>query len=66
VTLVWVFVVNASVMSMFLFFFFRKIGKRKAALKADKSRVTLTKKAKLDKKDPNKPKRPPSPFFVFL
>ncbi|XP_059456639.1 high mobility group B protein 1-like [Corylus avellana] len=44
----------------------RKIGKRKAALKADKSRVTLTKKAKLDKKDPNKPKRPPSPFFVFL
>ncbi|KAG6670246.1 HMG1/2-like protein [Carya illinoinensis] len=44
----------------------RKVGKRKAAVKADKSRLKLTKKAKLDKKDPNKPKRPPSAFFVFL
>ncbi|KAB1217745.1 High mobility group B protein 1 [Morella rubra] len=44
----------------------RKLGKRKAAVKADKSRVKWTKKAKLDKKDPNKPKRPPTAFFVFL
>ncbi|GAV85595.1 HMG_box domain-containing protein [Cephalotus follicularis] len=44
----------------------RKVGKRKAALKADKNRKKLTKKEKLAKKDPNKPKRPPSAFFVFL
>ncbi|KAK7860482.1 high mobility group b protein 1 [Quercus suber] len=44
----------------------RKVGKRKAALKADKSRSKWTKKAKLGKKDPDKPKRPPSAFFVFL
>lgn len=44
----------------------RKVGKRKAALKADKSRLKWTKKAKLGKKDPDKPKRPPSAFFVFL
>lgn len=42
---------------------FRKVGKRKAALKADNSQ---TKKEKKAKKDPNKPKRPPSAFFVFL
>ncbi len=44
----------------------RKLGKRKAALKADKSTKKLAKKEKLIKKDPNKPKRPPSAFFVFL
>ena len=44
----------------------RKLGKRKAAVKADKSRKKLTKKEKAAKKDPNKPKRPPSAFFVFL
>ncbi|KAA8534079.1 hypothetical protein F0562_031728 [Nyssa sinensis] len=37
----------------------RKVGKRKAAPKAEKS-------SKLAKKDVNKPKRPPSAFFVFL
>ncbi|XP_055812625.1 high mobility group B protein 1 [Solanum dulcamara] len=41
----------------------RKMGKRKATLKDDKRKVTKDKKAK---KDPNKPKRPPSAFFVFL
>ncbi|XP_049408228.1 high mobility group B protein 1 [Solanum stenotomum] len=41
----------------------RKMGKRKATLKDDKKKVTKDKKAK---KDPNKPKRPPSAFFVFL
>ncbi|KAF3433450.1 hypothetical protein FNV43_RR24552 [Rhamnella rubrinervis] len=44
----------------------RTLGKRKAAIKADNSRRKLTKKAKLGKKDANKPKRPPSAFFVFL
>ncbi|XP_019080151.1 high mobility group B protein 1 isoform X2 [Vitis vinifera] len=44
----------------------RRLGKRKAALKADKSTKKLAKKEKLAKKDPNKPKRPPSAFFVFL
>uniref|UniRef100_A0A0V0HE47 Putative high mobility group B protein 1-like n=1 Tax=Solanum chacoense TaxID=4108 RepID=A0A0V0HE47_SOLCH len=39
------------------------MGKRKATLKDDKKKVTKDKKAK---KDPNKPKRPPSAFFVFL
>ncbi|KAJ8550950.1 hypothetical protein K7X08_000320 [Anisodus acutangulus] len=38
----------------------RKVGKRKATLKDDK------RKDKKAKKDPNKPKRPPSAFFVFL
>ncbi|KAJ7949963.1 High mobility group B protein [Quillaja saponaria] len=42
----------------------RKVGKRKAAAKIDKSRKA--KKEKNVKKDPNKPKRPPSAFFVFL
>ncbi|KAK1398252.1 high mobility group B protein 1 [Heracleum sosnowskyi] len=41
-----------------------KVGKRKAAGKADKS-GSKAKKGKLAK-DPNKPKRPPSAFFVFL
>nr|GMC95384.1 high mobility group B protein 1 [Ipomoea batatas]GMC99697.1 high mobility group B protein 1 [Ipomoea batatas] len=40
----------------------RKAGKRKAAQKADKGKA----KEKKAKKDPNKPKRPPSAFFVFL
>ncbi|XP_028764342.1 high mobility group B protein 1-like [Neltuma alba] len=40
----------------------RKVGKRKAAAKPDKSSKRMTKA----KKDPNKPKRPPSAFFVFL
>ncbi|CAN6568962.1 unnamed protein product [Malus baccata var. baccata] len=43
-----------------------KVGKRKAAIEADKSRRKLAKNAKLGKKDPNKPKRPASAFFVFL
>jgi len=48
---------------MFVSLIFRKMGKRKATLKDDKKKVTKDKKAK---KDPNKPKRPPSAFFVFL
>ncbi|KAK6943112.1 High mobility group box domain [Dillenia turbinata] len=43
----------------------RKVGKRKAPIKADKSK-RQAKKDKMAKKDPNKPKRPPSAFFVFL
>ncbi|CAN6565408.1 unnamed protein product [Malus baccata var. baccata] len=43
-----------------------KVGKRKAAIEADKSRRKFAKNAKLGKKDPNKPKRPASAFFVFL
>ncbi|KAB1224334.1 High mobility group B protein 1 [Morella rubra] len=42
----------------------RKLGKRKAVMKADRS--STQKKQKNAKKDPNKPKRPPSAFFVFL
>ncbi|KAF9676923.1 hypothetical protein SADUNF_Sadunf08G0053800 [Salix dunnii] len=44
----------------------RKIGKRKAALKASESSKKRVMKEKITKKDPNKPKRPPSSFFVFL
>ncbi|KAI8002332.1 High mobility group B protein 1 [Camellia lanceoleosa] len=44
----------------------RKVGKRKAVTKADKDGKSQAKKGKLAKKDPNKPKRPPSAFFVFL
>ncbi|XP_010908531.1 high mobility group B protein 1 isoform X2 [Elaeis guineensis] len=44
----------------------RKVGKRKAAIRADKSSKRRTKKEQKVKKDPNKPKRPPSAFFVFL
>ncbi|KAK3228756.1 hypothetical protein Dsin_000637 [Dipteronia sinensis] len=43
-----------------------KVGKRKAALKASKSSNKKAKNVKPAKKDPNKPKRPPSAFFVFL
>ncbi|KAI5663511.1 hypothetical protein M9H77_22834 [Catharanthus roseus] len=43
----------------------RKIGKRKAAVKPEKSQKKA-KQEKGGKKDPNKPKRPPSAFFVFL
>jgi hypothetical protein len=47
--------------------FYRKVGKRKAASKPEKSSAPkTTKKDKKAKKDPNKPKRPPSAFFVFL
>ncbi|XP_051131889.1 high mobility group B protein 1-like [Andrographis paniculata] len=41
----------------------RKVGKRKVAPTADKGKAKKEHKAK---KDPNKPKRPPSAFFVFL
>ncbi|KAL7095376.1 hypothetical protein ACP275_10G020100 [Erythranthe tilingii] len=41
----------------------RKVGKRKVAPKAEKRQTKKEKKAKID---PNKPKRPPSAFFVFL
>ncbi|XP_051130619.1 high mobility group B protein 1-like [Andrographis paniculata] len=41
----------------------RKVGKRKVAPTADRRNA---KKEKITKKDPNKPKRPPSAFFVFL
>ncbi|XP_044472989.1 high mobility group B protein 1-like [Mangifera indica] len=44
----------------------RKVGKRKAAAKVDKSSARKAKKAKNAKKDPNKPKRPTSAFFLFL
>ncbi|KAL8156108.1 hypothetical protein AgCh_001267 [Apium graveolens] len=44
--------------------FYRNVGKRKAVVKADKS-GSKAKKGKLAK-DPNKSKRPPSAFFVFL
>ncbi|XP_057982020.1 high mobility group B protein 1 isoform X2 [Malania oleifera] len=44
----------------------RKVGKRKAVAKPDKSSKRKAKKDKSTKKDPNKPKRPPSAFFVFL
>ncbi|XP_071715887.1 high mobility group B protein 2 [Rutidosis leptorrhynchoides] len=40
----------------------KKVGKRKAPAKA----VGKGKKAAKAAKDPNKPKRPPSAFFVFL
>ncbi|GFY82359.1 high mobility group B1 [Actinidia rufa] len=42
------------------------VGKRKAVAEADKSSKRKPKKEKPAKKDPNKPKRPPSAFFVFL
>ncbi|XWS74814.1 hypothetical protein CRYUN_Cryun01aG0030000 [Craigia yunnanensis] len=44
----------------------RIIGKRKAALRADKSNNKRAKNVTPAKKDPNKPKRPPTAFFVFL
>ncbi|KAH6837190.1 high mobility group B1 [Perilla frutescens var. hirtella] len=42
----------------------RRVGKRKAS--APKADPRKAKKDKQVKKDPNKPKRPPSAFFVFL
>lgn len=42
----------------------KKIGKRKPATETQIKRQI--KKDKKAKKDPNKPKRPPSAFFVFL
>ncbi|XVF24107.1 hypothetical protein REPUB_Repub13aG0098800 [Reevesia pubescens] len=44
----------------------RVIGKRKAAIRADKSDKKRAKNVTSAKKDPNKPKRPPTAFFVFL
>lgn len=44
----------------------RTVGKRKAAIKPEKSNKKPTKKEIAAKKDPNKPKRPASAFFVFL
>ncbi|XP_027334600.1 high mobility group B protein 1 [Abrus precatorius] len=44
----------------------RKVGKRKASSRPDKSSAPKAKKEKKAKKDPNKPKRPPTAFFVFL
>ncbi|KAG2263404.1 hypothetical protein Bca52824_070483 [Brassica carinata] len=43
----------------------RKVGKRKAP-PAEKVSKRETRKEKRAKKDPNKPKRAPSAFFVFL
>ena len=43
----------------------RKVGKRKAVQKAEKPSKRQTRKEKIAKKDPNKPKRPPSAFFCF-
>ncbi|KAK6943514.1 High mobility group box domain [Dillenia turbinata] len=43
----------------------RKVGKRKAPIKADTGKRQV-KKDKKAKKDPNMPKRPASAFFVFL
>ncbi|KAI9152869.1 hypothetical protein LWI28_002343 [Acer negundo] len=43
----------------------RKVGKRKAPAKAE-NRSKQQPKEKKAKKDPNKPKRPQSAFFVFL
>ncbi|EOY07223.1 hypothetical protein QUC31_011456 [Theobroma cacao] len=42
----------------------RKVGKRKALV--DQSSIRKAKKERRAMKDPNKPKRPPSAFFVFL
>ncbi|XWS59952.1 hypothetical protein CRYUN_Cryun08bG0166400 [Craigia yunnanensis] len=42
----------------------RKVGKRKAPV--DRSNLGKAKKERKAKKDPNRPKRPPSAFFVFL
>ncbi|KAK7349843.1 hypothetical protein VNO77_07597 [Canavalia gladiata] len=44
----------------------RKVGKRKASSRPERSSAPKAKKEKKAKKDPNKPKRPPSAFFVFL
>lgn len=47
-----------------MFISFRRVGKRKVAPKADTRKGKKEKKVAV--KDPNKPKRPPSAFFVFL
>ncbi|KAK9913720.1 hypothetical protein M0R45_037529 [Rubus argutus] len=44
----------------------RKVGKRKAVAEVNKSSGKLAKNSKSAKKDPNKPKKPASAFFVFL
>ncbi|KAI3973499.1 hypothetical protein MKW92_041525, partial [Papaver armeniacum] len=44
----------------------KRVGKRKAAAKAENSSKNQTKKEKLASKDPNKPKKPASAFFVFM
>ncbi|KAK9159055.1 hypothetical protein Scep_005629 [Stephania cephalantha] len=44
----------------------KRVGKRKAATQVVRSSKTQSKKKKASKKDPNKPKRPSSAFFVFL
>ena len=46
-----------------MFIRFRRAGKRKGVQKED---TRKSKKEKTAIKDPNKPKRPPSAFFVFL
>ncbi|KAL6142270.1 hypothetical protein ACLB2K_060553 [Fragaria x ananassa] len=43
-----------------------RVGKRKAAAPVDKGGKGKAKQTKKAKKDPNKPKKPPSAFFVFL
>lgn len=45
---------------------FRKVGKRKSVAEVNKSSGKLAKNSKSAKKDPNKPKKPASAFFVFL
>ena len=60
---------GVEVGSVILFFFFlhlRKVGKRKAVAEVNKSSGKLAKNSKSAKKDPNKPKKPASAFFVFL
>lgn len=48
-------------------FAFRVVGKRKAASQADKSDGKRAKNiASSTNKDPNKPKRPATAFFVFM
>ncbi|PRQ59424.1 putative chromatin remodeling & transcriptional activation HMG family [Rosa chinensis] len=42
------------------------VGKRKAVAEVNKSSGKLAKNSKSAKKDPNKPKKPASAFFVFL
>ncbi|RZC90753.1 hypothetical protein C5167_028585 [Papaver somniferum] len=44
----------------------KRVGKRKAATKTESSSKKQTKKGKLASKDPNKPKKPASAFFVFM
>ncbi|KAL6126738.1 hypothetical protein ACLB2K_074783 [Fragaria x ananassa] len=44
----------------------RKVGKRKSVAEVNKSSGKLAKNSKSAKKDPNKPKKPASAFFVFL